>query len=379
MYCLRKNNGEGFMMSTQTKRHGKKVIHVVQHLAPGGLETLTLDLLRLADPSDQVLIVSLEGTKQESVKNWPKLQPYQNQIVFLDKEPGVQFNIIIKLIKAFRGIRPDVVHTHHIGPLLYAGYAARVSGVATRIHTEHDAWHLQNDKRRRLQALALKAAQPILVADATRVYDQLRSTFTYSNIITIKNGVDCDKFKPMSKPDARITLNLPQDKYIIGCAGRLEHVKGQDQLIKALALLPKNMIVVFAGGGSKQKQLEQMTDRLNLQERIIFLGLVDDMTTFYGALDTFCLPSRHEGLPLSTLEAQACNIPTVAMNVGAVDETLCPVSGKLVKSGSIIGLSHALLENERTRFISPRSYILKHFNIIKMAASYDDISEGVYA
>ena len=366
-------------MSTQTKRHGKKVIHVVQHLAPGGLETLTLDLLRLADPSDQVLIFSLEGTKQESVKNWPKLQPYQNQIVFLDKEPGVQFNIIIKLIKAFRAIRPDVVHTHHIGPLLYAGYAARVSGVATRIHTEHDAWHLQNDKRRRLQALALKAAQPILVADATRVYDQLRSTFTYSNIITIKNGVDCDKFKPMSKPDARITLNLPQDKYIIGCAGRLEHVKGQDQLIKALALLPKNMIVVFAGGGSKQKQLEQMTDRLNLQERVIFLGLVDDMTTFYGALDTFCLPSRHEGLPLSTLEAQACNIPTVAMNVGAVDETLCPVSGKLVKSGSIIGLSHALLENERTRFISPRSYILKHFNIIKMAASYDDISEGVYA
>ncbi len=76
---------------------------------------------------------------------------------------------------------------------------------------------------------------------------------------------------------------------------------------------------------------------------------------------------------------EACNIPTVAMNVGAVDETLCPVSGKLVKSGSIIGLSHALLENERTRFLSPRSYILKHFNIIKMVASYDDISEGVYA
>ncbi|MCG9640465.1 glycosyltransferase [Vibrio sp. Isolate34] len=366
-------------MGKQLTKNSKKIIHVVQHLAPGGLETLTLDLLRLAKPNDQVLIVSLEGTKEESIKNWPKLKPYNNQIVFLGKESGVQFNIIIKLIKAFRGIRPDVVHTHHIGPLLYAGYAARVSGVPTRIHTEHDAWHLQDDKRRRLQALALKAARPTLVADATRVYNQLRSAFAYENIITIKNGVDCSKFKPVSKIKARTALGLPQDKNIVGCAGRLEHVKGQDQLIQALALLPKNTIVAFAGDGSKRKQLEQLATTLNLKERVIFLGLVDDMTTFYGALDTFCLPSRHEGLPLSTLEAQACNIPTVAMDVGAVDETLCPISGKLVKSGSIIGLSHALLENDRAPFLSPRSYILNHFDIVKMVASYDDISEGAYA
>ncbi|MEZ9700931.1 glycosyltransferase [Vibrio sp. 10N.261.46.E12] len=366
-------------MNTHLTKHGKKIIHVVQHLAPGGLETLTLDLLRLAKPSDQVLIVSLEGTKQESVNNWPKLEPYKEQIVFLDKAPGVQFNIIIKLIKAFNAIRPDVVHTHHIGPLLYAGYAARVTGVPTRIHTEHDAWHLNNNKRRRIQALALKAAQPTLVADATRVYNQLRAAFSYQNIITIKNGVDCEKFKPMSKEHAREALNLPTDKHIIGCAGRLEYVKGQDQLIKAMTLLPENMVVAFAGGGTKRAQLEQLTRRLNLSDRIIFLGLVEDMTTFYGALDTFCLPSRHEGLPLSTLEAQACNIPTVAMDVGAVDETLCPVSGTLVKKGSITGLANALLENQNERFLSPRRYVLENFDIIKMVSSYNDISEGAYA
>lgn len=366
-------------MNTHLTKHGKKIIHVVQHLAPGGLETLTLDLLRLAKPTDQVLIVSLEGTKEDSINNWPKLKQYQNQIVFLDKAPGVQLSIIIKLMKAFNGIRPDVVHTHHIGPLLYAGYAARVTGVPTRIHTEHDAWHLKNNKRRRLQALALKAAQPTLVADATRVYNQLRCAFSYKNIITIKNGVDCEKFKPMSKADARAKHNLPTDKYIIGCAGRLEHVKGQDQLIKALALLPSNTVVALAGDGAKRNQLEQLTDRLNLSDRVIFLGLVDDMTTFYGALDTFCLPSRHEGLPLSTLEAQACNIPTVAMNVGAVDETLCPISSSLVKSGSIAGLASALLEKQNERFLSPRRYVLDNFDIIKMVSSYNDISEGAYA
>lgn len=366
-------------MGNQLATHGKKVIHVVQHLAPGGLETLTLDLLRFAKPYDQVLIVSLEGTKQESIDNWPKLESYHNQIVFLDKEPGVQFNVILKLIKAFKAIRPDVVHTHHIGPLLYAGYAARITGVPTRIHTEHDAWHLNNTKRRRLQALALKAAQPTLVADATRVYKQLCRAFSYKNIITIKNGVDCDKFRPQPITEARAKLNLPLDKHIIGCAGRLEQVKGQDQLIKALALLPANTIVAFAGVGSKREQLAALTNKLQLNERVIFLGLVEDMTTFYGALNVFCLPSRHEGLPLSTLEAQACNIPTVAMNVGSVDETLCPVSGTLVKSGSITGLANALLENQNECFLSPRSYVLEHFDIVKMVASYNDISEGAFA
>lgn len=380
-------------MENQLTTHGKKVIHVVQHLAPGGLETLTLDLLRLAKPCDQVFIVSLEGTKQESIDNWPKLERYQNQIIFLDKAPGIQFNVILKLIKAFKSICPDVVHTHHIGPLLYAGYAARLTGVQTRIHTEHDAWHLQDDKRRHLQALALKAVQPTLVADATRVYNQLRSAFTYNNIITIRNGVDCDKFKPVSKIDARAALNLPQGKNIIGCAGRLEHVKGQDQLIKALTLLPKNTIVAFAGTGSKRKQLELLINKLNLVERVIFLGLVEDMATFYSALDTFCLPSRHEGLPLSALEAQACNITTVAMNVGAVEETLCPISGHLVKSGSITGLAGELLKATLNSSIkkqhqinltfentsNPRRYVLNNFDIVKMVASYNNITEGVYA
>ncbi len=49
-------------------------------------------------------------------------------------------------------------------------------------------------------------------------------------------------------------LNLPQDKHIrLVAQADWNTLKGQDQLIKAPALLPQNMVVVFAGGGSKQK------------------------------------------------------------------------------------------------------------------------------
>ena len=370
-------------MNTQTK--GKKIIHVVQHLAPGGLETLTLDLLQFANKEDQVLIVSLEGTREQALKNWAKLEPFQSQLVFLDKAPGVQLNVILTLMKAFQGVKPDVVHTHHIGPLLYAGYAAKITGVPARIHTEHDAWHLNNTKRRRIQDMALKAAQPTLVADATCVYDQLKSTFSYANITTIKNGIDCQKFKPSSKETARDCFSLPQDKTLVGCAGRLEVVKGQDQLIKALTLIPTNTLVVFAGEGSQKEELQQLATKLHVADRVIFLGLVDDMVNFYRSLDVFCLPSRHEGLPLSTLEAQSCNIPTVAMDVGAVNETLCPKTGYLVKSNHIPHLSHALLQaiadNKNCNDLSqgPRQFILTNFDVRNMVESYNDIANGAYA
>jgi hypothetical protein len=133
-------------MNKTTNRTGKKIIHVVQHLAPGGIESLTLELLRFAHPDDQLLVVSLEGDKQEALARWPRLQEYQDKLVFLQKAPGVQFGLVVTLVKAFKGVRPDVVHTHHIGPLMYAGYAAKLAGVPVRIHTEHDAWHLNNKK-----------------------------------------------------------------------------------------------------------------------------------------------------------------------------------------------------------------------------------------
>lgn len=64
----------------------RNVIHVVQHLAPGGLESLTLDLLNFANPQTNTLILSLEGNKEAAIKNWPKLEAFSDRLLFLDKK-----------------------------------------------------------------------------------------------------------------------------------------------------------------------------------------------------------------------------------------------------------------------------------------------------
>ncbi len=358
-----------------TARQGKKIVHVVQHLAPGGLESLALELMNFAQPDDQVLIISLEGTKTASLQHWPKLRAYDNQLVFLNKKSGVQLSLMVTLIHLFKVIKPDVVHTHHIGPLLYAGIAARVAAVATRIHTEHDAWHLENKKHQRLQGIALKAAKPTLVADAPHVKEKLNRYFSSTDSIVIKNGIDCDKFRPGSKTLAREQYNLPQHKQIIGSAGRLEPVKGHDVLIKAMAFLPQNTVLAIAGAGSQRNKLEALAEKLNLQQRVIFVGLVNDMPGFYQALDLFCLPSRFEGLPLSPLEAQACNIPAVVTDVGAASEVLCPHTGALVKANDVIELCHTLFKQlNKPPACSAREFVVTNNNIRHMVQAYDALS-----
>ncbi|TFH92360.1 glycosyltransferase [Vibrio ouci] len=355
---------------------GSTTIHVVQHLAPGGLEALALNMLSYSPNRDNVLIVSLDGTREESIANWPRLAQFQDQLLFLNKPNGYSVKTLYELYKLFRTFKPSVVHTHHIGPVLYGSIAARLANIKVRIHTEHDAWHLSSLKHRSLQSLAIRIAKPKLVADAALVRDQVQKQLNLDGVTVIKNGIDCATFKPGSKLLARQALSLPVDTLLVGTAGRLEQVKGHDVLIHAICSLPKNVHLAIAGDGSERANLEALVSELGLSDRVTFMGLVNDMPRFYQSLDLFCLPSRSEGFPLSTLEAQSCGIPTVATKVGATEETLCPITSASVPSENPLALATSILCNLNEQFdVSPRNFVLKHNDIKMMIQAYHSLAE----
>jgi glycosyltransferase involved in cell wall biosynthesis len=354
----------------------RNVVHVVQHLAPGGLETLVLEMLRFSPASDHVMIVSLEGTPTQAINKWANLKPYQASLTFLAKKPGFSLSCLADLVRLIASFKPDVVHTHHIGPLLYGGLAARITKTPCLIHTEHDAWHLNNRKAARLQSRLLKILRPKVVADADLVTKQIISKLDYPNVNTIHNGIDCERFVSGHPLRCRSALGLPTNRKIIGTAGRLELVKGHAILIRALHSLPEDVHLAIAGMGTCLPTLKAQVKSLGLSNRVSFLGLVQDMPTFYQSLDLFCLPSLQEGFPLSTLEAQACNVPCVASDVGAVSETLCPQSSVLVPPNAAEPLAKALQQQLGCIPLSPRDHVKRHFDIRTMIKRYANIIEG---
>jgi glycosyltransferase involved in cell wall biosynthesis len=346
-------------------------LQIVQHLRPGGIETLVLELLRLAEEDERMLIVSLEGNPQQAHDAWPLLDSIADRILFLDKQPGWQPGIVWRLRKLMQANRVSSVHTHHIGPLIYGGVAARLAGVPARLHTEHDAWHLADPQRRRLQRLALRLVSPVLVADADFVAAAMHLHWPGLDVRVIRNGIDTDRFKPGNKSHARAKLGLPQSATLIGSAGRLEAVKGHAVLIDAFSRLPSHTHLAIAGNGSRIESLRKQAGSLGIDDRVHFLGSIDDMPTFYRAMDLFCQPSHQEGMPLAPLEAQACGTCVVATHVGGTREAVCPASGSLVPPDDPARMAEQLQARlARPPGSSPRQFVKNHSDSRSMAQSY---------
>lgn len=394
---------------------------IIQHLQPGGIESLALTLLEQFDKPKTLgkstnntknMIISLEGNKEQAIKAWPRLESYADQLIFLNKPDKFSLSTIKNLKSQLKEHNILAIHTHHIGPFIYGGLAGSAAGIKNHIHTEHDGWHLQNAKHSGIQRCLNYFLDPTLVADAQEVAKQvLNHTGAFSQVIY--NGVDTQRFQPIQslsdKRKLRSYWGLDRDCLLVGAAGRLESVKGHEYLIRAMALLSDNVHLVIAGDGRCATQLRILADTLDIAARVHFLGQTDQVHKFYPMLDVFCLPSLNEGFPLAPLEAQACNVPTIVTNVGGASETLCPVSGVAVTAADEYALAaaiqqhcdlhaHSQLEHTITRAPDhslantqdapyseypylepttsghkPRDYICENFSIEAMAMAYQKL------
>lgn len=345
----------------------RSIVQVVQHLKPGGLEMMVMALAQRLAADRVVHVVSLEGTAPSPT--WTP--PSGVRLHFMNKPHGVSPLLPLRLAALFRRLGAGAIHTHHIGPLLYGGIAARLAGIGRVVHTEHDGWHLASPARCRLERRLLRLVRPSLVADARFVGAAVEAAIPFTRPIIVPNGVDTMRFCPGNRAAARAALGLPLDAPIVGVVARLETVKGVDVAIRGLALCPRDALLVIAGDGSERARLAALADRIGVAPLVRFLGHVSDPRTVYRALDVFCLPSRAEGLPLALLEAQACGVPAVATDVGGVPEALCPTTGTLVPPETPAALGRALAAAlGRPRSVSPRPFVLGTADLDSMVDAY---------
>jgi glycosyltransferase involved in cell wall biosynthesis len=165
-----------------------------------------------------------------------------------------------------------------------------------------------------------KADLFIVVSETTR--DKLIEK-TGANIEKIKvlyNYVDIGKFnrKQISWDidHEKNRINLKNEDFIIGFAGRLYKRKGWREFIDATILLKneENIKFIIAGDGPNRSKLNRIIEKNCLSPTVKYLGNVRKMVRFYSMLDCFVLPSHWEGLPIVQLEAMAMELPIISCN-----------------------------------------------------------------
>ncbi|OED41971.1 hypothetical protein ACH42_12715 [Endozoicomonas sp. (ex Bugula neritina AB1)] len=355
------------------------VAHIIQHMAPGGIEAMVLDLQSKASVPENVYIISLEGTFDEASQNWSRVRNTP-RLLFLNKQSGLSYQTIKQLTKLLKQLNVSVVHTHHVGPLLYGGLAAKLAR-CKHTHTEHDAWHLIDNKRRVLVAACFYLLRPRVAVDAEVVARNIRNRIPFRKLSVIINGVDADRFSPGNQTLAREQLNIPEGVIIIGCAARFTAVKSHKDLIDAMLYLPEHVHLALAGGGVLEDELRNQVTESTISDRVHFVGVVDNMPKFYHAIDLFCMVSQREGLPLSPLEAQASGRAALLTDVGGCREAVDPNSGLLVPYGNKDLLQKALLSLLKTGLTpkareSARNFVLENANLGRMVRQYEQLYQG---
>jgi glycosyltransferase involved in cell wall biosynthesis len=352
------------------------VIHIVQRMAPGGIENLVAEFIRTT-PDINSQVISLEGNTSDLIRAWPRLAAIAKRVTAMRKNPGVDLTLVHRLVSLLRARRPVAVLCHGIGPLLYGGLAARIAGVPVRLQIEHDGWSLQVPWVERLHRLGLWLSQARLVAVTDAVASVLGRLHPNKLVSVVINGVDTERFRPADQTESRLRFGLPVGVPIIGSIGRLELVKGHDVLIDAVTSLP-GVHLAIVGDGSQAGALMSRVEAAGITDRVHFLGHRDDSSELLPCFDVFCLPSRAEGLPLALLEAQSVGLSVVASAVGGVPFAVCSPFAELIPPENASALAAAL--GRRLTLPSDaamiRSFVEDKFSLRTMIQSYRHLIEG---
>lgn len=153
-------------------------------------------------------------------------------------------------------------------------------------------------------------------------------------------------------PEAAAALRrewaLPDAAWVLFTLGRLIDIKGFDDLLEALALLPgeidgRPLVLLVAGTGPLEAKLKKLCARLGLENRVRWLGWQDPPDAFYAVADAFVCPSRKETLGNVILEAWNHGLPVVSTRTpGALEliddgtrGLLCPIQAPEALAGRL--------------------------------------------
>lgn len=353
-----------------------KILMPILHYFPviGGLETWTQNIAERLSDKAKIFIVTAKVKNQplREVKNRVKIVrtslfslsnlSYSSSLYILTSLPFIFFNSLSLIKKE----KINLLHCQGFLSSLLGYFLFKITKIPYLVTVQ------RLEKGKLLKKIVYRNAA-LCIGASFAIKDYFKK-IGVKNIEVIPNGIDLGRFKNLNRQASREKLGL-NDEFIIMTVARLERVKGIEYLIKAV----KDFKLLIIGDGSERKNLENLVGRLNLKDKVKFLGSIPNkkIPDYLVAADCFVLPSLKEGFGISLLEAQAAEVPVVGTKVGGILDIIeDQKTGLLVKSQNPEAISRAI-----TKIHSDSGFAQ---NLVKNAkvnlAKYDwqNIAEKVY-
>lgn len=196
-------------------------------------------------------------------------------------------------------------------------------------------------------------------------------------------GIDPLLFRKQDASDVRRKLGL-DGQFAIGFVGRLAREKGLDTLVKAMALLPQDSVLVLVGSGRQQRRLSEMVETFGLSRRVRWVPWVNSgaVAEYMNAFDVLALPSRtrwnvKEQFGRVLVEAMACEVCVVGSDSGEIPNVIAD-AGLVFHEGNereLAGCLRTLMDDNFLRESfrrRARNRALGHFSHARIAKETTD-------
>lgn len=280
---------------------------------------------------------------------YPRCLEFPKAFFFASSGKRMYWGIKKIVAKIYKDFRFDVIHSHIALPDGYAGMmlAKRYNKpLIVTIHGQDFQQTIYKNKKckRNIEKVINFSRKTIVVSNKLKKIGEKELNINPEKLITISNGVNIED---IHQEKSNLTEKYKGKKIILSVSSLIK-IKGIDYNLEAAARLKEkypNLIYLIIGDGAERKTLEKLVEKLNLKNRVTFLGQLTHKKTmeYMSICDIFSLPSWKEGFGIVYLESMAHKKPVIAcQKQGITDIIKNKEIGILVKPKNTNDLTNAI-------------------------------------
>lgn len=299
-----------------------RVLHILSDTNIGGAGRLLLNLSKCIDKSRFEFIFAFPRGSQliKLFKNIGKIYVYDGV-----GDKSLDIKSIISIRKIIKKSNPDIIHTHST---LSGRIAALINGIKKNriVYTKHCVFDLADFKRTTFCRKIYNMLDNILSGHIIAVADSAKKELVdigvdHQKISVIINGsIPLRKASNTEIINTKERLGLAKDDFVVGMSARLEEYKGHKTFIEAAKLSKadnENIKFIVMGDGSKREELKNYVQSLELGDRVVFTGFVDNVSEYMNIFDlNVNCSTGTETSSLAISEGLSLGIPAIASNFG---------------------------------------------------------------
>jgi glycosyltransferase involved in cell wall biosynthesis len=305
----------------------RRVLLFIKCLGFGGAEQLLVHMVRHRDHERFDYEVAYILQNENSLV--PQLEEAGVTVHSLGAASNRDLGWALRLRALLRQRNFDVMHSH----LPYSATLGRMVAAASMmpsrrpalVYTEHSMWDKMAVALKVLNRASIGLDDRLLTVSHAAKQSLPPGLRRHATVVI--HGIEMDQVRQArderetTRRGVRQEFGLADDELMVLTVANLRVEKGLDVLLRAARIVTQRQLPVrfiVAGRGPLQAKLEVEHASLGLGDRFRFVGPRSDVLRLLGAADLFVLPSRHEGLPVTLMEAAAMGVPIVATTVGEI-------------------------------------------------------------